>query len=274
MHNSDVTPLQWRVLAPMLPPNPRIGRPYRDHRQVINGILWRIKNGAPWHAIPNQYGPWQTCYDRFRRWEKDGTWLRLLHALQSLAAPSIAWDEVALDSTHVKVHRSASGAPHPMGDEAIGRSRGGATSKLHLVADQHARPLAVHITAGHASDAANLLPTLNAIHVRQANGRVKRRPARLLLDRAYGARACRQQLRALHVQVVCPERLDHRQARLRKGAKGGRPPAFNPGAYKLRNTVERLANRLKDFRAIATRYDKHATSYQACVLVAMIILWL
>lgn len=274
MHNSDVTPRQWHVLAPMLPPNPRIGRPYRHHRQVINGILWRIKTGAPWHAIPSEYGPWQTCYDRFRRWENDGTWERLLHALQALHASSIAWHEIALDSTHVKVHRSASGAPHRVGDEAIGRSRGGATTKLHLVSDQRARPLAVHLTAGHASDAANLLLTLNAIHVQQANGHVKRRPARLLLDRAYGARAYRQQLRDLHVQVVCPERLDHRAARLRKGAKGGRPPAFDALAYRLRNTVERLANRLKDFRAIATRYDKHASSYRACILIVMVILWL
>ena len=132
----------------------------------------------------------------------------------------------------------------------------------------------MHLTAGHASDAANLLIALDAIEVAQPNGRVRRRPERVLLDRAYGARAYRQQLRSLHVKVVCPERADHREARLRKGAKGGRPPAFDAIAYRLRNTVERLANRLKDFRAIATRYDKHASSYRACVLLVMIILWL
>lgn len=132
----------------------------------------------------------------------------------------------------------------------------------------------MHLTAGHASDAANLLPTLDRLAVTVAPGHVKRRPERLLLDRAYGARTYRQQLRKLHIRVVCPERKDHQEARLRRGSRGGRPPAFDPVAYRLRNTVERLANRLKDYRAIATRYDKRGRSYLACVLIVMIWLWL
>ena len=270
MHNSDVWPRQWHVLESILPPNPRIGRPYRNHRQVVGGI----RNGAPWKTIPAEFGPWQTCYDRFRRWERDGTWARLLRVLQARQADTIDWTCLALDATHVKVHRSATGARRPEGNEDIGRSRGGATSKLHLVADQHARPLAVHLTPGQASDGANLLPTLDRLAVTVSPGHVKRRPERLLLDRAYGARAYRQQLRKLHIRVVCPERKDHQDARLRRGSRGCRPPAFDPVAYRDRNTVERLVNRLKDFRAIATRYEKRGRSYLACVLIVMIWLWL
>lgn len=274
MHNSDVSPRQWHVLKAILPPNPRIGRPFRDHHQVINGIVWRLKNGTPWHAIPNEYGPWQTCYDRFRRWERDGTWRRILQVLQGVHHPTIDWNAIALDSTHVKAHRSASGVQAPQGNEAIGRSRGGRSSKLHVVADQKARPLAVLLTPGQASDAANLLSTLNEVCVPIGKGHVRKRPFRLLVDRAYGARVYRQQLRKLGIRMVCPERKDHREARLRRGSKGGRPPAFDGEVYKLRNSVERCINRLKDFRAVATRYEKRGRSFVACVLVVMIVLWL
>lgn len=274
MYPTDVSPRQWHVLKAILPPSPRVGRPYRDHRQVVNGILWRLRHGTPWREIPPRYGPWQTCYDRFRRWDRDGTWRRLLRQLQGRRAASIDWHALALDSTHVRAHRSARGARHPDGDEGLGRTRGGLTSKLHLLADQHARPLAVRLTAGPASDPAHLRPTLDELAIPIGPGRVRRRPRRLLLDRAYGARCYRQQLRRLHIQVVCPERRDARTNRLRKGARGGRPTAFDAVAYRGRNVVERCINRLKDFRCIATRYDKRGRCFLTGVLVVMILLWL
>lgn len=78
---------QWNAFQPHLPANPRRGHPYADHRQVLNGILWRIKVGAPWRDIPDRYGLWRTCHDRLARWERDGTWLRLL---TSATAPIFA----------------------------------------------------------------------------------------------------------------------------------------------------------------------------------------
>lgn len=111
---TDLTPKQWQVLEPLLPPSPRRGHAWSDHRLVLNGIIWRLRTGAPWRDIPSRYGPWQTCYDRFVRWRRDGTWLRLLQTLQAQADArgGIDWDGAALDSTHVKAHRSATGARH------------------------------------------------------------------------------------------------------------------------------------------------------------------
>lgn len=79
---------------------------------VLNGILWRLKTGAPWRDVPERYGAWQTCYDRFVRWSRNGTWQRILSALQAQADASghINWDGAALGSTHIKAHRSATGA--------------------------------------------------------------------------------------------------------------------------------------------------------------------
>lgn len=112
MARTDLTEKQWRALAPHLPTNPERGHAYSDHRKVINGIVWRLKTGAPWRDVPERYGPWQTCWDRFTRWERDGTWQRILQALQAHAntVGDIDWDGAALDSSHIKAHRSATGA--------------------------------------------------------------------------------------------------------------------------------------------------------------------
>ncbi len=112
MARADLTQRQWQALEPHLPANPKRGQAFRDHRQVINGMLWRLKNGAPWREVPQRYGPWQTCWDRFTRWERDGTWQRILQALQAHAdaVGDIDWDGAALDSSHAHAHRSATGA--------------------------------------------------------------------------------------------------------------------------------------------------------------------
>jgi transposase len=90
MGRNDLTDTQWRRLEPHLPTNPTRGHAFKDHRTVINGILWQHKTGAPWRDVPERYGPWRT-----------------LHALQARAdaAGDIDWDGVALDSTHVKALR-------------------------------------------------------------------------------------------------------------------------------------------------------------------------
>lgn len=112
MSRTDLSERQWRQLAPYLPSDPQRGHAYVDHRRVLNGILWRLKTGAPWRDVPARYGPWQTCYDRFVRWSRDGTWQRILTLLQAKADATgqIDWEGAALDSTHIQAHRSATGA--------------------------------------------------------------------------------------------------------------------------------------------------------------------
>ena len=80
----DLTEAQWQVLRPLLAPKRRPdgrGRPWRDARAVLNGILWILRTGAPWHDLPDRYPPYQTCHRRFQQWQRDGTLTRLLHAL-------------------------------------------------------------------------------------------------------------------------------------------------------------------------------------------------
>ncbi|AYV25383.1 Transposase DDE domain protein [Streptomyces sp. ADI95-16] len=95
----------------------------------------------------------------------------------------------------------------------------------------------------------------------------------VLADRAYSSRAIREHLRKRGIRAVIPVPADQRGHRLRRGSQGGRPPAFDREAYKQRNTVERCINRLKQWRGIATRYEKTATIYLAGLYVAGIFLW-
>ena len=107
----ELTEKAWTQIAQLLPENGRPGGRWRDHRTVVNGILWKLRTGAPWRDLPERYGPWQTCYDRFSRWLRDGTWDRLLADAQtkSDAVGEVEW-LVSVDSTVARAHQHAAGA--------------------------------------------------------------------------------------------------------------------------------------------------------------------
>lgn len=107
----EITDRAWREIEPLLPEYGQSGGQWRDHRSVINGILWKLRTGSPWRDLPERYGPWQTCFDRFNRWRRDGTWDRLLaHAqIKSDAVGEIEW-EVSVDDTVIRAHQHAAGA--------------------------------------------------------------------------------------------------------------------------------------------------------------------
>lgn len=105
---------EWAQLEPLLPPQqPTTGRPAKDHRTVLNGIVWVLRSGAPWRDLPDRYGPWQTVYSRFRRWREAGIWERLLGALQTEGAHDgdIDGSLTMIDGSNVRAHQHAAGAP-------------------------------------------------------------------------------------------------------------------------------------------------------------------
>ncbi len=108
-----LTEEQWGRLAPLLPPaRPRTGRPNKDHRLVVEAILWRLRTGAPWRDLPPEFGPWQSAYSRLRRWQAAGVWDRVLAELRRQADADGRLDRVRhfVDSTVVRAHRHAAGA--------------------------------------------------------------------------------------------------------------------------------------------------------------------
>jgi transposase len=159
--------------------------------------------------------------------------------------------------------------------EALGRSRGGLTTKIHLVADDRCRPIARIITPGQRHDAVAFQPLMGAIRIhRRGRGRPRTRPATVRADKAYSSRDIRAYLRRRRIHATIPERSNQQANRTRRGRNGGRPPSFDPADYTQRNTVERAINKLKQFRAVATRYDKRAYIFAGTVDVASIRIWL
>src|SRR6266566_1791262 len=116
MERGDLTDEQWARLEPHLPRGGKGGRPPKwTKRQLINGIRWRTRTGAPWRDVPARYGAWQTVYGLLRRWQRDGTWARILTALQGEADARglITWD-VSVDATIARAHQHAAGASKKM----------------------------------------------------------------------------------------------------------------------------------------------------------------
>lgn len=157
----------------------------------------------------------------------------------------------------------------------MGRSRGGLSTKVHQLVDGKRRPLGIALTAGQAGDSPVLEMLLADLAVaRIGPGRPRTRPEALLADKAYSSRANRALLRSKRVTTVIPQRADEIGHRHRRGRAGGRPPDFDAAIYKQRNGIERSFNDHKQWRGIATRYDKLATNYRGAVVLRAITLWL
>jgi transposase len=158
--------------------------------------------------------------------------------------------------------------PEPA-DHALGRSRGGLSTKIHTLADQTTASVQIRLTAGQAGDNPQLMPLLEDYHRAGRSWQF-----RLLADKAYSHPSTRNQLRQRKIPHTIPERSDQIAVRKAKGSNGGRPPSFDPEKYKKRNTVERSYLRLKQWRGIATRYDKHARTFLGGVLLAATIIYI
>lgn len=248
MSRYDLTDFEWRVIEPLLPNKPR-GVPRVDGRRVLNGIFWILRSGAPWREIPERYGPYTTCYSRFRRWMRAGIWDGLMDALTNPSHDGVTM----IGGASVRVHHLAATLKADHQDRCLGRSRGGLTTKIHAVTDGKGLPIKIVITPGNAHDLMAASELINDL-----------RPGGMLLaDRAYDAEWLRASLRTKSSWANIPPKSNRK-----------RQVVFSPWHYKKRNLIERFFSKLKCYQKIATRYDKLGATFLAMIKLACVRLTL
>lgn len=268
MSSHNLTDREWKSIRVFLPAerSGKAGRPWLSHRQIIDGILWVLCSGGRWKDMPAEFGKHKTVYNRFYRWTKEGLWARiisrLLHRLdESGQVDRSLW---CIDSSVIRAHRVASGArrgklspEENARKNALGRSKGGYSTKIHIATDARGLPLAVTATPGQSGETPELANLLNSIPL--SLHRKHKRPRALAADKAYSAKATRSRLKAQGIKDVIPKRANEK-----------RKKRFAKKLYRKRNIVERVIGWLKESRRIATRYDKNIDCYLAMIQIASI----
>lgn len=224
------------------------GRPRHDDRPYVEAMLWIARTGSPWRDLPERFPKWQSVYTRWRRWVQRQVWAKLLAWLADEHDP----EHYAVDATYVRVHAHGTRARGGYQAQAVGRSRGGLTSKVHLLVDALGYPVRFVVTGGERNDvtqAPALLPP--------------GRGAQVICDRGYDADWWRERLQASGHEPVVPGRRN----------RCVQPP-YDAALYRARHLIENTFARLKSARRIATRYDQTTLSYHAFVALACVCLWL
>jgi transposase len=142
----ELTDGEWAAIKPLLPNKSR-GVPRVNDRRVLNGIFWVLRSGAPWRDLPETFGPYTTCYNRFVRWRRAGVWTRIMNALAATHDAAVQM----IDTSIIRVHQHAACIARNK-RQSMGRSRGGLTSKIHAVVDTKGLPVRLALTTGEAHD--------------------------------------------------------------------------------------------------------------------------
>ena len=239
---------QWARIGPLLPTDTR-GMARVDDRRVLSGIVHALRNGGRWADCPREvYGPKKTLYNRFVRWAERGIWERIFSAL---AGGEDAPDRLFIDSTCIKVHRCAGGGKGGLGPWHRPH-QGGRNTKLHAVCDAKGRPLVLLLTPGNVHDCKVAQRCIEAMPP----------AAELVADKGYDSKALRDWLAERGTTAVIPPR-KNRKVQYH----------YDKTVYRQRNIIERMFCRLKDWRRIATRFDRNIKNFIAAIALAAAVIW-
>ncbi|MBY4641082.1 IS5 family transposase [Gluconacetobacter entanii] len=241
---------QWERIKDLLPGREGyVGGTAADNRLFVEAVLYRYRAGIPWRDLPARFGDWKNVHRRLRRWCESGVIERIFRHL----AADHDNEYMMIDSTIVRAHQHSAGAlKKGARNQAIGRSRGGLTTKIHAICDALGNPVEFGITSGQDADITQAEPLLENID-----------PNAFLADKAYDADRLIDRLIQRGITPVIPPKRNRTTRR-----------KTDFSLYCERNLVERFFNKLKQFRAIATRYDKLKSTFLAAVQFASIIILL
>jgi transposase len=219
-----------------------------NNRLFVEAVLWIVRTGSPWRDLPNYFGYWHQVYVRYSRWSKKDIWEKVM----KMASNSPDFEYLMVDGSIVRVHQHGAAKKSEQANEAQGKSRGGLSTKIHAAVDALGNPVRFILTEGQPSE------------YDQADALIEGFPADFVLaDKGYDSDKFVDKIIACGATPVIPPRknsIDQRD--------------YNKEIYKERNHVERLFQKLKHYRRIATRYERLAINYMAMLSLVATIIWL
>lgn len=241
---------QWERIENLLPGREgTVGVTAKNNRLFLDAVLYRYRVGMPWRDLPSYFGHWRVVHTRFSRWAKNDVWRKVFQYLAGDADNEYAM----IDSSIVRAHQHSSVAKKDREAQAIGRSKGGLSTKINTVVDALGNPIDFVLTPGQACDldgSDQLLPGLEA--------------QTILADKAYDAdERVIEPLLAAGKKIVIPSKKNRKE-----------PRTLDQELYKARHLIENFFCKLKQFRAIATRYEKTARNFLAAIHLVAVTIWL
>jgi transposase len=249
LRRHEITDQEWDAIKDLLPGQEGDpGATAKDNRLFINAVMWIAKTGAPWRDLPERFGKSNSVFQRFNRWCKNGVFETIMAKWQDADL-----EVLLLDSTMVRAHQHAAGAEDSCAEaEALGRSRGGFSTKIHVACDGLGKPVKIILTPGQDHD------------VTQGPALIAGSEAKkIIADKGYDSDAFIADIKARDAEPVIPPRSTRVVER-----------KYDKEEYKKRNIVERFVNVLKQCRRVATRYEKTARNFLAMVSFASIFVLL
>lgn len=218
-------------------------------RSMVEGMLYRMRVGCPWRDLPSTFGCWNSIYKKFNRWSSQDKLMNIFKAL--IQEPDLEWE--LMDASIVRAHQHSAGAASEE-EQAIGKSKGGNTTKIHMAVESFGLPIEFELTGGEVQE--------NKI----ASEFVAKLPVSdyTIADKGYDNEQLREQIRNKKSIPIIPRK---------SNSKIGNAD-IDWALYKCRHLVENTFARLKHFRSIATRYDKLKRNYQSMIAMACAYLWL
>ena len=252
MRTITIRDKDWKKILPFLQNHKGVyvGNPAQC-RRFIEGVQWINRSGAQWRLLPRAYGNWNSVYKRFARWCDKGIWEEL-HQHFALEADL---EHLLIDSTIIRAHPCAAGALTKHGsseEQALGRSRGGFSTKIHITVDALGNPLRLILTAGQRNDctqAAALIAGFETDYV--------------IADKGYDTDDFRLVIKEQEATAVIPSKRNRKE-----------PYEYDEHLYKERHLVECFINKIKHFRRVFSRFDKLASRYFGFLSFTSAFIWL
>lgn len=220
-------------------------------RRFVEGVLWMLRSGAPWRFLPHEYGNWNTIYKRYVGWCDRNVWEQMHHAF--IEDPDL--ENIIPDSTIIRAHACAAGAPKERGGQeaqALGRSRGGFSSKIHVITDGLGNPLRAILTPGQSADITQGPKLIEGF-----------KPDNIPADKGYDSQAFVQLIEKSGANAVIPSRKSNKKHR-----------DYDKHVYKERHLVECLIGKIKHYRRVFSRFDKIDSRFFGFLSFSFALIWL